>query len=70
MLLAGDTGGLLADDWITPETYKLELIHRLCPDPSKIEVRQAGESARIASSDAQPAIARLARALALTPGHI
>ena len=36
---AGDTGGLLADDWITPETYKLELIHRLCPDPSKIEAR-------------------------------
>lgn len=40
-MFVGDTGGLLADDWITPEAYKLQLIHRLCPDPSKIEVRLA-----------------------------
>ena len=35
----GDTGGLLEDDWRTPTAYKLDLIHRLCPSPSRILVR-------------------------------
>ena len=35
----GDTGGLLEDDWRTPTAYKLDLIHKLCPSPSRILVR-------------------------------
>jgi len=33
---SGDTGGLLKNDWITPETNKLELLKRLVPNPTKI----------------------------------
>lgn len=32
---SGDTGGLLTDDWTTPETWKLELLHRVTPSPTR-----------------------------------
>lgn len=31
---SGDTGGLLADDWATPNEFKLNLLQRVCPNPS------------------------------------
>ena len=31
---SGDTGGLLADDWITPVTGKLDLLDRIVPEPT------------------------------------
>ncbi|EFA79090.1 hypothetical protein PPL_07915 [Heterostelium album PN500] len=34
---SGDTGGILADDWITINQEKLELLGRLCPHPTKIQ---------------------------------
>jgi len=34
---SGDTGGLLANDWTTDETDKLEVLERLQPFPSKVE---------------------------------
>jgi len=33
---SGDTGGLLQNDWITPETDKLTLLQNLQPKPTKI----------------------------------
>lgn len=32
---SGDTGGLLQDDWTTAETWKLELLHRVTPNPTR-----------------------------------
>jgi hypothetical protein len=33
---SGDTGGLLADDWITPDITKLNLLAGLVPNPSDV----------------------------------
>jgi endoglucanase len=33
---SGDTGGLLKDDWKTPDTAKLDLLKRLVPSPTII----------------------------------
>eukprot|EP01112_Ceratiomyxa_fruticulosa_P009012 TRINITY_DN2345_c0_g4_i2.p1 TRINITY_DN2345_c0_g4~~TRINITY_DN2345_c0_g4_i2.p1 ORF type:complete len:297 (-),score=59.91 TRINITY_DN2345_c0_g4_i2:89-979(-) len=33
---SGDTGGLLLNDWKTPETAKLQLLQKLVPKPSSI----------------------------------
>jgi len=35
---SGDTGGLLKDDWTSPETAKLEQLDRLQPNPTTITV--------------------------------
>lgn len=32
---SADTGGLVKEDWTTPETDKLALLARVCPDPTK-----------------------------------
>jgi endoglucanase len=32
---SGDTGGLLGDDWTTPNTRKLQLLHNTQPNPTK-----------------------------------
>ncbi len=31
---SGDTGGLLEDDWVTPDNGKLTLLDRLSPNPT------------------------------------
>ncbi len=36
---SGDTGGLLLDDWTTPDTKKLELLKRVQPNPSSLVLR-------------------------------
>ena len=33
---SGDTGGLVKDDWKTPESHKLPYYRRMCPFPSKL----------------------------------
>ena len=33
---SGDTGGLLENDWSTPVQWKLDMLKRLCPAPSKL----------------------------------
>ena len=38
---AGDTGGLLKDDWITPDYEKLDLLDKLQPDPTKFTKNDA-----------------------------
>lgn len=35
---SGDTGGLLQDDWTTPESWKLQVLHRVTPDPTRFSV--------------------------------
>jgi endoglucanase len=35
---SGDTGGLLKDDWTTPESAKLALLNRACPNPSQFRI--------------------------------
>jgi len=32
---SGDTGGLLGDDWTTPNTRKLDMLHNTQPNPTK-----------------------------------
>jgi endoglucanase len=34
---SGDTGGLLKDDWVTPESHKLPFYRRMGPNPTKIK---------------------------------
>ena len=33
---SGDTGGLLKDDWMTPDTNKLALLKKLVPNPTNV----------------------------------
>ncbi|GAM24846.1 hypothetical protein SAMD00019534_080210 [Acytostelium subglobosum LB1] len=33
---SGDTGGLLKDDWVSINQDKLDLLHKLCPHPTKV----------------------------------
>jgi len=39
---SGDTGGLLADDWKTPDTAKLTLLSKLVPKPTVVGQNKAG----------------------------
>jgi endoglucanase len=40
---SGDTGGLLADDWATPQTGKLNLLADLVSSPTKFSVNAQGQ---------------------------
>ena len=33
---SGDTGGLLNNDWMTPDNNKLALLQKLVPNPTKV----------------------------------
>lgn len=40
---SGDTGGLLLDDWTSPDTAKLNLLASLVPSPSRFSVDTNGQ---------------------------
>ncbi|KAK9811233.1 hypothetical protein WJX72_000405 [[Myrmecia] bisecta] len=39
---SGDTGGLLKDDWVTPEQWKLDLLAYVNPRPTRLQVLPDG----------------------------
>jgi len=40
---SGDTGGLLGNDWVTPETAKLDIIRNLIPNPTVFSRNSQGQ---------------------------
>ncbi len=46
---SGDTGGLLQDDWTTPEVWKLELLHQITPAPTVFVSPGSGVGVQVGS---------------------
>lgn len=51
---SGDTGGLLEDDWKTPVTKKLQLLDRVCPNPSQFTFATSQQSSSLLATPQQP----------------
>lgn len=57
-----DTGGLLEDDWKTPVTKKLQLLDRVCPNPSQFTFATSQQSSSLPATPQQPS-------KPITPSH-